>query len=134
MLLELKNRVNCDIFLQKEWFDMKTYKRFMTVVMAGIIAASISVPALADVVRADLYDSATAAARANGTVVLPPEVLTGGQLVKAGATDSAALAAAANGTVVLSPDVLAGGQIVKAEVTDSATLAAAANAAYSGNN
>lgn len=113
---------------------MKTYKRIMTVAMAGIIAASISVPAFADVVRADLYDSATAAARANGTVVLPPEVLVGGQVVKAQATDSAAEAAAANGTVVLTPDALTGGQIVKAQIVDSATLAAAANAAYSVNN
>ncbi|ETP73167.1 hypothetical protein UYO_0850 [Lachnospiraceae bacterium JC7] len=113
---------------------MKTYKRLMTVAMAGIIAASISVPAFADVVHADLYDSATAAARANGTVELPPEVLLGGQVVTAQATDSAAAAAAANGTVALTPDALSGGQIVKAQIVDSATLAAAANAAYAAQN
>lgn len=106
----------------------------MTVAMAGIIAASVSLPAFADVVHANLYDSATAAAIANGTVVLPPEVLTGGQLVIAQASDSVAAAAAANGTVVLPSELLTGGQLVVAQLTDSATAAAAANAALAAQN
>ena len=38
---------------------MKTYKRLMTVAMAGIIAASVSLPAFADVVHATMAQNGT---------------------------------------------------------------------------
>ncbi len=114
---------------------MKTLKKILAVAMTGVIAASFTVPAFADeVVKAPIYNSAEAAAIANGTVVLSAEELAGGQVVKAELTDSKTAAAAANGVVALSSEELAGTQIVKAELLTSADAAAAANAAWAGQN
>lgn len=114
---------------------MKTYKKLLAVAMTGVIAASVAVPAFADeIVKAPLYDSATAAATANGTVTLSSEELTGGQLVTAQLIDSKTAAAIANGTVVLSSEELVGTQVVKPEPFSSASAAAAANAAFAGQN
>ena len=133
---------------------MKTSKKMLTVVMAGVIAASMAVPAFASsshVHSLNPYSGSALAAndanakreaywnafvQANGGEEAVYAALTAQGIQLAPNThtsriaNSKAAAAQANATVELAKEALAGSQVVLAPVLSSADAAALANAAY----
>ena len=133
---------------------MKTSKKMLTVVMAGVIAASMAVPALASsshVHSLNPYSGSALAAndanakreaywnafvQANGGEEAVYAALTAQGIQLAPNThasrvaNSQAAAAQANATIELAKEELAGSQVVIAPVLSSAEAAAQANALY----
>ena len=133
---------------------MKTSKKMLTVVMAGVIAASMAVPAFASshVRNLNPYSGSALAANdantkrealwnafveANGGKDAVYAALTAADGIKLAPNthtsriaNSKAAAAQANATIELAKETLAGSQVVLAPVLSSADAAALANAAY----
>ena len=133
---------------------MKTSKKMLTVVMAGVIAASMAVPAFASshVRNLNPYSGSALAANdantkrealwnafveANGGKDAVYAALTAADGIKLAPNthtsriaNSKAAAAQANATIELAKEALAGSQVVLAPVLSSADAAALANAAY----
>ena len=134
---------------------MKTSKTMLAVVMSGIIAASMAVPAFASsshVHKINPYSGSNLAAndantkreamwdafvQANGGEEAVYAALTAQSGIKLApnthasrVANSQAAAAQANATVELAKEALAGSQVVLAPVLSSADAAALANAAY----
>ena len=133
---------------------MKTSKKMLTVVMAGVIVASMAVPAFASshVRNLNPYSESALAANdantkrealwnafveANGGKDAVYAALTAADGIKLApnthasrVANSKAAAAQANATIELAKEALAGSQVVIAPVLSSADAAALANAAY----
>ncbi|MBO5598609.1 MAG: hypothetical protein J5943_08415 [Oribacterium sp.] len=134
---------------------MKTSKTMLAVVMSGVIAASMAVPAFASsshVHSLNPYSGSALAAndanakreaywnafvQANGGKDAVYAALTAADGIKLApnthasrVANSQAAAAQANATVELAKEALAGSQVVLAPVLSSADAAALANAAY----